>query len=74
MSRPAHIEKQRENIYLEFLAEGMTEKEAEQAMEKRMEEILFDEERQHSGYDRYPAKPHPEDTLYTDEERSRWRI
>jgi hypothetical protein len=39
MSRPAHIEAQRENIYLEFLAEGMTEKEAESAMEKRMEEL-----------------------------------
>ena len=39
MSRPAHIEAQRENIYLEFLAEGMTEKEVESAMEKRMEEL-----------------------------------
>ena len=59
MSRPAHIEAQRENIYLEFLAEGMTEKEAEEAMEKRMGEIQFDEERQQSGYDRYYALPHP---------------
>ena len=39
MSRPAHIEAQRENIYLEFLDEGMTEKEAEEAMEKRIEEM-----------------------------------
>jgi len=39
MSRPAHIEAQRENIYLEFLEDGMTEQEAEIAMEKRMEEM-----------------------------------
>ena len=39
MSRPAHIEAQRENIYLEFLDEGMTEKEAEEAMEKRIDKF-----------------------------------
>ena len=71
MSRPFFIDTQMEDIYLEFLAEGMTEKEAEQAMLQRMGEIPFDEERQHSGY---PAKPHPAEGLYTDEERSRWRI
>ena len=39
MSRPAHIDVQREDLYLEFLDEGMTEKEAEEAMEKRIEEL-----------------------------------
>ena len=39
MSRPAHIDVQREDLYLTFLAEGMTEKEAEEAMEKRIEEM-----------------------------------
>ena len=33
----------------------------------------FDEERQHSGYDRYTPEPHPAEGLYTDEERARWK-
>ena len=39
MSRPAHIAAQREDIYLEFLEDGMTEQEAKIAMEKRMEKM-----------------------------------
>jgi|TARA_R110000824_G_scaffold61490_2_gene163622 hypothetical protein len=39
MSRPAHIDAQREDIYLEFLEDGMTEQEAKIAMEKRMEKM-----------------------------------
>jgi len=71
MSRSTHVENMREAIYLEFLDEGMTEKEAEEAMEKRMEEIQFDEERQHSGYDRYYPLPHPSEhwSYPTDRER-----
>jgi len=42
MSRPAHIDAQMEDIYLEFLAEGMTEKEGEEAMLQRMEEQNHD--------------------------------
>jgi len=42
MSRSTHVENMREAIYLEFLDEGMTEKEAEEAMEKRMGELEHD--------------------------------
>ena len=71
MSRPFFIDAQMEDIYLEFLAEGMTEKEAEEAMLQRMGEIPFDEERQHSGYDRYYPLPHPSEhwSYQTDRER-----
>jgi hypothetical protein len=44
---------------------------------EKLDQELFDaeaEERQQSGYDRYTPEPHPEEGLYTDEERARWRI
>ena len=43
MSRPGYTEAQREDIYLNFLDEGMTKKEAEEATEKKMQEMETNE-------------------------------